>query len=231
MRVSTLSLNVRSDTPPQSPQLSSSASLPPDQSTAGQPSSNDKAPVYTSLLSQDPYKPPSVLSGLPIAAKHSVPSNYLSGEFRLTPDTLRFLGKTVSQVSGQIREVLAAQRGAEARVALQLQEQARLCDKCREINQRIASLRQRGLEERLQGIRDAQNQLLARTDRILRAMMAQASPELSEHETNWFQELKRMQEQAAGLGRYDADSLNSRTRLVSNFHFVTWPNPKNAVTA
>ena len=50
--------------------------------------------------------------------------------------------------------------------------------------------------------------------RLLEALIKKASPDLNEHETRWFEELKRMKAQVMGVGRYDAESLKMRTRKV-----------------
>jgi nucleoporin NUP82 len=41
------------------------------------------------------------------------------------------------------------------------------------------------------------------------------APELSEQETKWFEELKRMKAEVLGQGKYDEQSLRARTKLVS----------------
>jgi nucleoporin NUP82 len=69
-------------------------------------------------------------------------------------------------------------------------------------------------EARWERIQAEQKVLLRRLDRMLQGLMEKASPELSEHETKWFEELKRMKEEISGSGRYDEGSLVARTRLV-----------------
>ena len=68
---------------------------------------------------------------------------------------------------------------------------------------------------RVERVKYVQKTLSARSDRILQALVDKASPELSEHETKWFDELKRMKEEIAGAGRYDVGSLEARSKLVS----------------
>jgi nucleoporin NUP82 len=141
----------------------------------------------------------------------------MNADFKLTPDTLRYIGTTVAELSSQIHEIQLAVRAAETRSMLQRQELARVFAKCREMQaaverlkgpQRIAS------EARWETIQTEQKVLLRRLDRMLQALMEKASPELSEHETKWFEELKRMKEEISGSGRYDEGSLAARTRLV-----------------
>jgi len=71
-----------------------------------------------------------------------------------------------------------------------------------------------GAQEKMQKIRDRERLLLTRLDRLLRSLMRKASPELSEHETKWFGELRRLKEEISGAGRYDEGSMTSRTALV-----------------
>lgn len=125
--------------------------------------------------------------------------------------------KTVAQLSEQIHNVVLAQHAAEGRAALQAQELARLCGKCRELQSLVDNLegpRRASAEAREKMIREQQELLLGRLDRMLQTMMEKASPELSENETKWFEELRRMKEEVIGAGRYDEGSLLSRTRSV-----------------
>lgn len=81
----------------------------------------------------------------------------------------------------------------------------------------IADLKGRRAMEvtsRAEKVRNAQKKLAARSDRILQALVDKASPGLSEHETKWFDELKRMKEDINGAGRYDEGSLSARAKLV-----------------
>ncbi|KAJ2924970.1 hypothetical protein H1R20_g12145, partial [Candolleomyces eurysporus] len=171
--------------------------------------------AFVSLLSE-PYNPPPVLqsSGLPPLPKLSLPSTSASKEFMLTPDTLRYIGKIVEQVTGQIHEIYVAQRAAENRVKLQQEELNRQVAKCREMEQSLARLKQATTESRLEQATETQKGLMKRLDRLLQSLMAKASPELSEHETKWFDELKRMKEQILGQGKYDEGSLVARVKLL-----------------
>jgi nucleoporin NUP82 len=153
-------------------------------------------------------------SGLPNQAKLSAPG---SKELLLTPDTLRFIGKTVGQITTQIRELEIAYQEAIARVKVQNQELQCQAAKCKDMEKAVERLKGSGRltdEARLSKIQDEQKNLLARLDRLLQALMKKASPELSEHETKWFEELKRMKVDVLGSGKYDEDSLVARTRLV-----------------
>lgn len=136
----------------------------------------------------------------------------------LTPDTLRYLGTTVERVTGQIREILLAAKATDMHVQLQRTEFARQQAKAKELVERVERLRgerQEITKAKLESVRDGQKALMTRIDRILGAMMRNASPEVSEHERRWFEELRRMKDEVVGRGRYDHDSLAARTSLVS----------------
>ncbi|KAJ2916526.1 hypothetical protein MD484_g3938, partial [Candolleomyces efflorescens] len=180
--------------------------------------------TFVSLLS-DPYIPPPVLqsSGLPPLPKLSLPSTSTSKEFMLTPDTLRYIGKIHEQVTGQIHEIYVAQRAAENRVKLQQEELNRQVAKCREIEQSLARLKQATTASRLEKATEAQKGLIKRLDRLLQSLMAKASPELSEHETKWFEELKRMKEEILGQGKYDEGSLVARVKLLEREYARVMP--------
>jgi nucleoporin NUP82 len=186
--------------------------------------------TYMSLLGTEPYKPPPILSrpsGLPSNARLSLPSGSKSAEFMLTPDTLRYIGTTVAEFTSQIHEIQLAHRAAEARATLQKHELTRMSDKCRGIETVVEALKgpkRAANEERFDRVESEQKSLLGRLDRLLQVLMEKASPELSEHETKWFEELKRMKDDITGSGRYDDASLIARTRLVRVlFYFYFFP--------
>ena len=136
----------------------------------------------------------------------------------LTPETMRYLADNVQRVTDQIHNVFLASRSVDLRVQVQKSEFGRQQAKAREVLQSIERLRgerQEATKAKLERARDGQKALMARIDRILGAMMRNASPEVSEHERKWFEELKRMKNEVAGRGRYDQDSLVARTNLVS----------------
>ncbi|KAJ3517544.1 hypothetical protein NLJ89_g434 [Agrocybe chaxingu] len=178
-------------------------------------------PNYVSILASEPYTIPSILansSGLPTNPTLSLPSQPSgSKEFILTPDTLRFIGKTVAHNSAQVQEIHIAYRAAATRLALQKQELSRLTQKCRDMEASVERLKgptRQATDMRLTRVQEEQKVLLVRLDRLLQALMEKASPELSEHETKWFDELKRMKEDVLGRGRYDESSLLNRMRLL-----------------
>ncbi|KAH9939885.1 hypothetical protein B0H21DRAFT_28271 [Amylocystis lapponica] len=226
MRSSVFSLNLRSDSPYSSTsELPSSEepsfSLSHSHSPSKSPPATAGPPAYVSLLGTEPFTPPPVLnraSGLPSNPRLSLPpAPSPKGDFQLTPDTLRYLGTTVERFMGQIHEVQLAHRAAQARSELQHQEFARQREKCREMLESIAQLtgtRQAQTRERVERLQEGQQALAARLERIMPALMAKASPELSEHETRWFEELRRMREEVVGAGKYDERSLVARAKLL-----------------
>ena len=178
-----------------------------------------------SVLGTEPFVPPSLtsrfsdLSSSPRLLLPEVPSG--SKELTLTPDTLRFLGTSVAQITSQSREVIVACQIITRRVYLQQHELPRLMKKCQEIESLVEKIKGPGKAAtamRLAKVQEEQRVLLARLDRMLQNLIERASPELSEHEAKWFEELKRMKEDVLGRSRYDEDSLVSRTRLVC----VSW---------
>ena len=225
MRITSFPLNLRSESPrlrPKSlPTSGVDNSVSSSKSEWLSPVPNPMA--YVSLLGPEPYKPPPALSrpsGLPSTPRLSLPpssSGLMNADFMLTPDTLRYIGTTVADIGAQIHEVQLAYRAADSRVMLQKQELMRLSNKCREMQAMVEQLRgprHARSATRFEQIQKEQKVLLGRLDRMLQGLMEKASPELSEHETKWFEELKRMKEEISGSGRYDDESLVARTRLV-----------------
>ncbi|KAJ3778424.1 hypothetical protein FB446DRAFT_714174 [Lentinula raphanica] len=228
MRITTFSLNPRPESP--SPKSNERERLAP--STNRRLELLGDVPPYASLLGTDPWTPPSVLSrstGLPSNPRLSLPNDSSQREFMLTPDTLRYLATTVTRYSDQIREVELAQHGAEGRAALQAQEVVRQTAKCREILsilERLKGRQREASQKRIQQVQEEQRTLLKRSDRMLQVMMEKASPELSEHETKWFEELKRMKEVVLGADRYDESSLSIRIRTLEREYARLMPNLK-----
>ncbi|KIK65419.1 hypothetical protein GYMLUDRAFT_38873 [Collybiopsis luxurians FD-317 M1] len=226
MRITVFSLNPRAQSPP-----------PPPKENVAQSSSHrleliGDTPPYTSLLGSEPWTPPPIFSqplGLPSNPRLSVPKDASQREFMLTPDTLRYLATIVTRYSGQIHEVELAQHGAEGRVALQVQELGRLTAKCREllaIVDKLKGPRREASQIRMQKVQEEQKLLLKRLDRMLQVMMQKASPELSEHETKWFEELKRMKEVILGADKYDESALSTRIRTLEREYDRLMPSLK-----
>ncbi|KAF9008902.1 hypothetical protein BDQ17DRAFT_1349165 [Cyathus striatus] len=224
MRINVFPLNIRSESPPLKPkallELPSNSDTEKDEWLIPV----DGPSTYVSLLGSQPYKPPPVVSasGFPSTAKLSLPPGSGSNEFMLTPDTLRYITTTISKISGQIHEIQLAYRAVEARADLQKQELVR-------DGEHLTNEKANASVDRLKAIQDQQKQLLSRLDRVLQGLMEKASPELSEHETKWFEELKRMKAEVVGSGRYDEGSLVARTRLLQREYERLMPSLKALV--
>nr|GAT54001.1 predicted protein [Mycena chlorophos] len=240
MRITSIPLNVRTAPPPE-PQAP--LAEPPSSPAAKKVISKwlvprDGPAAYVSLLGSMPYTPPESLtrtnSGLPVNPRLSLPPSPVKGskDFMLTPDVLRYLGKTVGELSAKMQEVLLAYRAADARASLQQTELTRLSQKCAELDATISKLRgprRQQTEERFAKIRETQKALHSRLERLLRSLTDRASPELSEYETKWFAELKRLQGEVVGSGRYDEASLISRTRMLEREYERLMPALKTLV--
>ncbi|TFY82602.1 hypothetical protein EWM64_g1412 [Hericium alpestre] len=157
MRVVSFTLNLRSDSPDFLP-----AGLPDEKEHEEHRLFKpvDGPTAYASFLGTKPFEQPPILSrsssGLPSAPRLVGPGSQGSKDWRLTPDSLRYLYDTVERFSAQIHAEQMAYK---------------------------------------------------------EVLTKKANPELSEHETKWFDELKRIKQEALGAGRYDETSLTARTRL------------------
>ena len=196
----------------------------------------DGHPAYVSLLGTEPFVPPAILTRSTSLPRLS--SGTTQREFMLTPDTLRFLGTQVTSMTNHIRAVTLAHNNVEDMVELQKAEFVRIQEKCGEMLRLIGQLKERvkdvrggegGVVGRVDRMKRKHKELMGRADKILQALMNGVSPELSESETKWFEELKRMRTEVMGAGKFDEGSLKARTALVSdnecpwrvdtNFHF------------
>ncbi|KAH9943317.1 uncharacterized protein BXZ73DRAFT_40479 [Epithele typhae] len=185
--------------------------------------SPDDPPAYVSLLGKTPWAVPAPIAaqanGLPKTPRVSLPQN-LSASRRdamLTPDGLRFFGSAVERLSAQIDDVKIAQRGAEMRAELQKKEFARQRETCAKMLESMRKLRverQEAVSARLERLKTEQASLLARLERVLGSLTKKATPELSESEAKWFEELRRMKEEVAGAGKYDDRSLTARAKML-----------------
>ncbi|GAA5898603.1 hypothetical protein JCM8208_004711 [Rhodotorula glutinis] len=177
-------------------------------------------PAYVSLLSQSPFTVPAILSrprtALPVLPR--LPTT--TGELRITPDTLRQLGKHVQATQTAMRDLVAASGVVSARVELQMRELARQVDKVRELDERRAELGRSvgagaagagqggeagGVEARVRAAEERQHALLARTDRVLQRLVEGHQPQVSAVERKWFDELERLSDQVDGGAGDDAD--------------------------
>ena len=181
----------------------------------------DKPKAWLSSSEFDPYTVPPIFSqplGLPTNPRLALPASQSRSEFVLTPDTMRYLGQTVEHFRAQIDSVKCANAIAEAQVQLQTMEFHRQVHQVQRILLTLEVSRTKrcaGWKERTERVRKTQDEILERLDRTLRIYMGKVAPELSEQESKWFDELKRMQAEVLGQGKYDEQSLRVRTKLVS----------------
>ena len=222
-----LELSLRVDSPP-SPSLSpaklSSSSLPPT------PSSSSTS-HYISLLGVEPFTIPSILadrSGLPTKPRVLLSqSNGGSKPFEsISPENLRFLGKTVQSFRSDIRDTLSAGSTVQARLDLQLKELERQLSKLASASDMAEELRngevgaggKEGLRKRVERVMETQGALIGRVDKVLQKLMDNHQPLLSDYEQKWFGELGRMKEEV-GLQverAVEGGGLKARTALVSS---------------
>lgn len=132
---------------------------------------------------------------------------------------MRYLGQTVEHLRSQIDATKYAHAMTEGQVQMQNMEFHR---QVRQVQQILVMLetsrtkRHAAWKERVENVRKTQDELLERLDRTLRIYVRNLTPELSEQETKWFEELKRMKAEVLGQGKYDEEGLRARTKLVSS---------------
>ncbi|PIL37279.1 hypothetical protein GSI_00972 [Ganoderma sinense ZZ0214-1] len=184
------------------------------------PAPPDTPPAYVSLLSSQPWKTPDVIarpSGLPSIPRLSLPNGSALIDDHVEPETLRFLATTVEKLSAQIHDIQLTHGAAEARTALQEQEFKRQREACAKMLATVKALggpRQRAAQDRIALARETQKALVEGLERVLQGLMVKASPELSESESRWFEELRRMKAEVVGAGKYDDQALLARTKLL-----------------
>ncbi|KIY73757.1 hypothetical protein CYLTODRAFT_193304 [Cylindrobasidium torrendii FP15055 ss-10] len=231
MRVVPLTLNLRTEASSLAPISTPGAAYPATPEPTGSASTPstiikqkwlkpvDGPKPYVSLISE-PFKIPAVLS------RHGLPSNEVlalpkpsnpSQPFMLTPETLRYLATVVTKLQSQIRDVELGSEETMNRMRLQRGEMARLCDKARELQGRVDALRNKKrqeTEERVKNIREGHAALMAKANRTLQSMIDNASPELSEEEKKWFDELKRIKRDVEGASKHDELALGNRVATM-----------------
>ncbi|KAM5534279.1 hypothetical protein V8D89_012007 [Ganoderma adspersum] len=188
--------------------------------TLALPALPDSSPAYVSLLSAQPWKTPDAIArpnGLPSIPRLSLPNGSALIDDHVEPETLRFLATTVEKLSAQIHDIQLAHGAAEARAALQEQEFKRQRDACAKMLDTVRALggpRQRAGQDRVARARETQKTLVERLEKVLQGLMVKASPALSESESKWFEELRRMKAEVVGAGKYDDQALLARTKLL-----------------
>lgn len=165
-----------------------------------------EAPAYLSLL-DEPFVVPEILSkrsAVSSVARLAGPtpgsgSVRGSDELKITPDTLRYLGKTVETFQTSIRDLVDGADVVQHRLELQMKELSRQLGKVDELKTMASSTSSSGkgtgsgnLASRLERTQATQAALLARTDRLLQRLMDMHSPTISTYERKWFDELDRL---------------------------------------
>lgn len=182
--------------------LPSSSSSPPKaiNSTTASSTNAEDAEGYQSLLSTPFHIPDSLSRTTFTRLAPPKPSPTGSKELIITPDTLRFLGKTVDSVQTQIRDLVTGVDSVQGRLELQLRELGRQLGAV----QSLAALSSPSsatsdLPSRLQAAQEKQLALLSRTDALLQRLMDAHSPQLSNFEKKWFEELGRLEKEEGRL--------------------------------
>ncbi|KAI5479721.1 nuclear pore complex, nucleoporin 88 family protein [Pseudohyphozyma bogoriensis] len=205
--------------------LPSTTSATPATSTQRGVSSDP--PAYLSLLDTPftippPFDKRSGVSTVPRLALKPPPgsSKAVAGksELVITPDTLRFMGKTVETFRHEIRDLVAGADVVQCRLELQMKELSRQLKKLEELSKLSDTLRRstasaEGLGGRLERVAKNQEALLQRTDRVLQRLMDAHEPLLSTYEKKWFEELGRLEKEVLA-GKGGDTSLERRAERV-----------------
>lgn len=179
------------------------------------PLPDDKFSAYICSLNARRFTMPEAISGP--SPKLSLPMTPKGTMTVITPEILRYFGQVTREFDKATQEITLAMRYLSERSELQSQELVRQQLKCNEMLKEIEMLngqRRANLQEKATRVQEQQKQLLNRLERALRASITKASSGLAENELKWFEELKRIQAQIVGHGRFDQASLQTRQRLV-----------------
>ncbi|KDE05844.1 hypothetical protein MVLG_03787 [Microbotryum lychnidis-dioicae p1A1 Lamole] len=197
----------------------------------------NEPPPYLSLL-ESPFKTPSILAS---SSQHVLPRQVVPKSLAnkgaletVTPDSLRFIGKSVEALRTRLSDLVDASDQVQNRIELQLAELGRQLTKVHELRKIIAggliqdtSLNagdeERVLKDRIGKVKERQEVLLKRTDRILQGLMDRHAPSVSTFERNWFDELKRLEGEIEGgkEGEGDGPGLTTRVeRLVEKVELL-----------
>ena len=129
------------------------------------------------------------------------------GELKITPDSLRTMGKQVEAYQSSIRELVEGADQVQHRLELQMKELSRQLSSLHELRTLSGDLRDStsgdsGLVGRMKRVEQVQVRLLERLDRTLQKLMEkhQGRDQLSLYEKKWFEELKRVEREQVGLG-------------------------------
>lgn len=221
MRILPLPLSLRAATTPANPTAVQDGA---DSSSSNKWLSPPQGPsIYMTLNTERAYEFTKL--DLPTLPKPPTSVPHTSKEWMVTPDTLRYLAETVNHLNGQMKAAHVNMRKALAHCTLLDMENTRQAAKCKEMEGIVDKLKgpkRAETQSQISRIQQENKALLTRLDRLLQSFMERASPELSEHEAKWFEELKRIKQDVLGRARYDEDSLVSKTRLVRALPSSVW---------
>lgn len=173
--------------------------------------------AYVCLLSAEPFQPSGLSRSLSFGMSTS--SSSLLGKKPaapavVTPDTVRYLGKNVERFRTEIQDMTRSANTVQLRIELQHVELKRQLAKLHEMYTLVGRLKgttQGSMKNRLEKVTRAQNELLERATRVLQRLMDSFSPQLSDFERQWFDELRRMSAEVAG----GTGGLKARTEMAS----------------
>lgn len=134
----------------------------------------------------------------------------------VTPEALRFLGRTIETLRKSMHELNAAHGTVQQRFDVQIKELSRQLGKLAQLHDSALDEQDRSesFSERILQAQERQKELLSRSDRILQRLLDSRQPELSTVEKAWFEELDHLQGQVAGDGQLG--TLKSRVEKVSS---------------
>ena len=170
-------------------------------------------PAYVSLL-DSPFVIPAPLdrrTGVPALPRVAIkpPTNLATkAEITVTPASLRFLGTTVESFRTEIRSLVSGADVVQHRLELQMKELSRQLGKLKELSNlanprldvSVSSIESNSehLTTRIVRVKQAQESLLRRSDKILQRLMESHQPLISTFEKKWFEELARLEGEILG---------------------------------
>ncbi len=154
--------------------------------------------AYLSLLAEggaftvpEPFKS---YAGLPSQPRVTGQARFGKGEVVVTPDSLRFLGKTAETIREEIRSITRGGNACQMRLDLQNKEIQRQARKLADVRSRTTQVERRDekLVQRFAAAEQAQAALTKRIDSLLQRLVVLHQPEISVYERKWFDELDRL---------------------------------------
>lgn len=153
---------------------------------------------YVSLLAEsgtfDISEPLKSYRGLPSQPRITGQNKFGKGEVVVTPESLRFLGKTTEQLRVEVRAITRAGSACQMRIDLQLKELVRQVGRLSELKTRADAGCKRGsqINTRFDSVESKQTELNKRIDALLQKLVVLHQPEISIYERKWFDELARL---------------------------------------